>query len=212
MKPILTCKQGDNSDLFPDILQLYAPWDAVVLDMTWGNGVFWKKVPAGRCHVYPNDLDPERGDYHYDFRFLPEDWAGKFDLVVLDPPYLYTGGFKTLKTSIDKGYNNKARAESGIYGVQAVDQLYYDGMTEAKRVLKKKGILVVKCADQVMSGRQVWAHETYGRYAEEVLGFRREDLFILMQKGTPTMRHKPENQKHARRNHSYFLVFRKAKP
>lgn len=37
------------------------------------------------------------------------------------------------------------------------------------------------------------------------------DLFVLMQNGQPTMRHKSEQQKHARRNHSYFLVMRKPK-
>jgi hypothetical protein len=48
----------------------------------------------------------------------------------------------------------------------------------------------------------------YGQYGEQ-LGFKKEDLFVLVQDHQPTMRHKPEQQKHARRNHSYFLVFRR---
>jgi hypothetical protein len=205
---VVTSAVGDNSDLFPKVAKLYIPKKSRVLDTTWGNGVFWKKMDLKEFDVYQNDLDPERGKYHYDFRSLPEAWDGIFDAVIIDPPYLYTGGFKTLKTSIDKGYNNKARNEMGIHGVDAVDKLYYDGMKESYRLLKPKGILIVKCQDQVMSGKQVWGHVTYMNYAEKI-GFENEDLFVLVQKNQPTMRHKPEQQKHARRNHSYFLVFRK---
>lgn len=43
----------------------------------------------------------------------------------------------------------------------------------------------------------------------EEVGFMSEDLFVLVRKSRPLMRHKPENQKHARRNHSYFLVMRR---
>lgn len=217
---VVTAKKGTNADLFPDVLKLYVKPPAFVLDMTWGNGVFWSKIPNRTFlhipasyvgyYIYANDIDPNRGMYHYDFRKLPEDWAGIFDAVVLDPPYLYTGGFRTLKDSIDRGYNNRARAETGIYGVKAVDQMYNDGIKEAYRMLKVGGVLILKCQDQVMSGKQVWAHEIYGHYAEDA-GFLKEDLFILMQNGMPTMRHKPEKQKHARKNHSYFIVFRKGK-
>lgn len=209
---VVTCVQGDNSDLFPDALHLYVHPPAILLDMTWGNGVFWKKVNMQDYTVFANDLDKERGDTHYDFRSLPVEWEGQFDGVVLDPPYLYTGGFKTLKSSIDRGYNNKKRSvEQGIYGVKAVDEMYFAGIREAFRVLKPKGILFLKCADQVMSGEQCWAHEVYGRYAVESVGFKKEDLFILMQKNMPAMRWPPEMQDHARRNHSYLLVFKRRK-
>lgn len=129
-----------------------------------------------------------------------------FDVIVIDPPYLYTGGFKTLKDSIDRGYNNKARAiEQGISGVDKVNQMYYNGMQEAYRLLKHKGYLITKSMDQVMSGKQEWLHMVIHQYAEEI-GYRAQDLFILMQNGQPTMRHK--RQLHARRNHSYFQVFK----
>jgi len=204
---VLTSLVGNNNDLFPDIIKLYIPKDSKVLDMTWGNGVFWKNVPDHDFILYKNDIDQSRGEYHYDFRHLPECWSGFFDAVILDPPYLYVGGVKTLKDSIYKGYKNRERSNSGVYGVNAVDKFYYDGMVEAKRVLVKNGILIIKCQDQVMS-KQVWGHITYINYADN-LGFRSEDLFVLVQKNLPTMRHKPEQQKHARKNHSYFLVFKK---
>lgn len=45
--PLLTCKQGTNADLFPDIAALYIPEGSRVLDATWGRGIFWKKMDQG---------------------------------------------------------------------------------------------------------------------------------------------------------------------
>ncbi len=171
--PILTAKVGDNSDQFPDVLALYVPPPALVLDMTYGRGVFWRKVknvefgidPYNKNYfdwlrssdydgytLFANDIDPDQGTFSFDFRELPLEWTEQFDAVVLDPPYLYQGGIETLKDSIDRGYKNKERSRSGIHGVALVHQLYAAGMSEAYRVLRRKGALIVKCMDQVMSG------------------------------------------------------------
>jgi len=208
MRPILTARVGSNADLFPDILRLFVPKMSRVLDLTYGRGVFWKKVNKQDWILTENDIDPARGSVHYDFRSLPDAWEGQFDAVIFDPPYLYVGGFHTLKRSLDRGYRNKERAMAGIYGVAAVDQMYLDGMWQAHKVLRKRGILICKCMDQVMSGEQVWQHITYHDYGR-MLGFKNVDLFVLVSPQTPTMRHPPEQQQHARRNHSYFLVMRK---
>jgi len=224
--PILTAKVGDNSDLFPDILALYMPPPALILDMTYGRGVFWKKVERDfdvlyisnnaeldrprtvheeQYAVVANDIDPQRGAFSYDFRELPEEWAGRFDAVVLDPPYQHVGGVESMKDSMDKRYKNKARGRRGYAGSKAVHQLYIEGMVEARRVLKSGGILATKTMDQVESGKQVWDHIILLNVAK-ALGFVDEDLFVLVSKMTPTMRHK--YQLHARKNHSYFLVLR----
>jgi tRNA G10 N-methylase Trm11 len=201
--PVLTAKKGTNADLFPDIMRLYVADGADVLDMTYGNGVFWRQIPDDRYNVTKNDIEDGRGSTSHDFRELPSDWDENFDTVILDPPYLYTGGFRTLRDSIDRGYRNRERARSGIHGVAAVHQMYAQAYIEAYRVLKKGGFLIVKCMDQVMSGKQTWMHTEMQRLAE-ILGFKNKDLFVMVMNGTPTMRH--NIQKHARRNHSYFLV------
>jgi hypothetical protein len=208
-KPILTAKVGTNANLFPDILELYAAQGSWILDMTYGNGVFWKKATISNYILVRNDLDASKDvDYCYDFRKFPENWKEKFDIVVYDPPYLYVGGFKTFKASVDKGYSNKQRAlEQGIHGVEAVDKMYMDGMKEAWRILKPKGILIAKCMDQVMSGRLEMPHMRYIDYWKSLGGIV-QDFFVLVTNGQPTMRHK--HQIHARRNHSYFMVLQKA--
>jgi len=225
--PILTAKVGDNSDLFPDILALYVPPPALILDMTYGRGVFWKKVERDfdvlyisnndeldrprtahdeQYAVVANDIDPQRGVFSYDFCCLPEEWAGRFDAVVLDPPYMYHSS-TSHKKSIDRGYANNERVAMGIHGVGPVHAMYFRGMMEARRVLVPNGVLVIKCQDQIMSGKQYRQHISLWAWAVSELGFIDEDMFVLVSKTTPTMRHK--YQLHARKNHSYFLVFRR---
>lgn len=214
MNYAVTAKVGNNDDLFPDILRLYVPRGSLVADVTWGRGIFWKQVDQDDYRIIRSDIE-RCGDVQCNFRALPHP-AASLDAVILDPPYLYIGGWKTLRgyfheTTHDwenTSYGNVERASRGISGVKAVDQMYYEGIQEAARVLRKGGILILKCMDQVQSGKQQWAHIVYLRFGEEV-GFMSEDLFVLVRKSRPLMRHKPENQKHARRNHSYFLVMRR---
>lgn len=205
-----------NAEQMPDILTLHLPPPAKILDMTYGNGVFWRNVPhvfaredekIGRSvkgyKIWANDIDPTKGVFHHDFADLPSDWSKRFAAVVLDPPYLHVGGIKTLKASIDRGYNNKDRALRSGAGFRAVHRLYTRGFLEANRVLAPKGKLIFKCMDQIESGKQCWDHIVLKSMAEE-LGFYIEDMFVYVSASTPTMRHRV--QKHARRNHSYWIV------
>lgn len=205
MKPILTAMQGTNADLFPSVLSLYLPKGGRVLDMTFGRGVFWKNVDLSNIQLIRNDIAKDLGEYHDDFRKTR--WAdGDFDMVVLDPPYAGRSG-SPIKASIDRGYQIYERTRKlGVFGTDAVMVYYEDGMKEARRVMKPKGVLAVKCMDEIMGGKQHLNHVTILNTGTS-LGFTVEDLFVLMQKGTPTMRH--DYQLHARKNHSYFLAFRK---
>ena len=195
-----------NAEQFPDVLRLYVPPPAKVLDMTYGNGVFWKQV-EGRYNVTKNDIDPARGTTHHDFARLPSAWRERYDCVVLDPPYLGVGGIETLKSSIDRGYKNRARAKADLAGIGAVRRIYTGGIIEAWRVLKRSGILVIKTMDQVESGQQNWLHVDLMEMCR-ILGFKNEDLFVYVNKNMPTMRH--EYQLHARHNHSYWIVAKRS--
>ena len=207
MKPILTARVcRTNAEQFVDVLELYVEKGAKVLDTTWGRGVFWKLIPEGDYDVTKNDIDPDRGDTHHDFAALPTRWRESFDCVVLDPPFLLTGGWQTLKKSIDRGYQNKARAAKGVAGAAKVMQMYAGAYVEAHRVLKDKGVFVVKTMDQVESGKQQWMSVRLLQLAD-LLGFDSLDWFIMVNSNTPTMRH--EKQVHARRNHSHWLIFKK---
>lgn len=205
--PILTARVGDNSELFRDVASVYLHPGNHILDMTWGNGVFWKKIDQTQYVMVRNDLAPDRGDVHFDFRSMPYN-SESFDSVVLDPPYASRSSKRGLKASIDKGYNNFSQAlHLGIFGTEKTMQFYKDGMLEAKRLLRPNGLLLVKCMDEISGGKQMRNHFTIWEIATCQLGLMDEDLFVLVQKQIPAMRH--PYQKHARKNNSFLWVFRK---
>ena len=198
--PVLTARVGMNAPLLADILRLYVPDGARVLDVTYGKGHFWAH-PGLRERYRVTGCDLElAADLRADLRALPVR-CGAVDVVVLDPPYANNGGAR----------DASHRGVATTYNLQPgsshdwIWQLYAAGMREAARVLASRGVLVVKCQDQVESGRQRWMHLRVMEYAAR-LGFEAEDLFVLVQRNRPVMRH--AHQVHARKNHSYFLVFR----
>ena len=182
---IKTAKVGTNADLFPDILHMYVPEGSRILDMTYGKGVFWKKVDTGKYHLDTNDISEDRGDSHYDFRQIPAADAS-YDAVILDPPYIYHSGAVHKEGGMHTDYRNDERAVAGVYGVPAVDAMFQDGMIEAYRLLRPLGILLVKCMDQIVGSKQVWQHITLIGMAEK-LGYTVEDLFVLVRNGALIM-------------------------
>jgi hypothetical protein len=199
---VVTSIVGDNSDIFPSIMALFVPPTAIVADVTYGNGVFWKSIPPDEYLLFPTDIQTG-----VDFTALPYD-SGSIDCVVLDPPYIYSPK-GTIKESISKGYALNAEKGGALLRNQAaVLDLYRRGCVEAHRVLKRNGVLILKTKDTIESGKQIWMHVSL----MDTPGFKCEDLFILTQKTTPAMDPKWGAQKHARKNHSYFLVLRKVEP
>lgn len=91
-RPVLTAKVGTNADLFPDILRIYAKPGDKIADVTYGRGVFWRKVDTSQYECFFTDLakdiePPAIGGV--DMRDLPyEDES--MDMVVIDPPYAYS--------------------------------------------------------------------------------------------------------------------------
>lgn len=191
---ILTAKKGTNADLFPDILSLYAKERDTIADVTYGKGSFWTKTDKSKYNLLATDIL-----MGVDLRNLPY-VDNQVDMVILDPPYAHNGSVP-LKPSIANQYNLNS-----VCGRNGIVELYHKGFSEAYRVLKNNGILVIKCQDEILSGRQWWNHIELMQYCFN-LGFIGEDLFVLVQNGHPAMRH--NYQLHARKNHSYFIVLRK---
>lgn len=196
--PILTALQGNNADLFADIAQLYIPSEGLSLDMTWGLGNFWKKTSR---KVIGIDAVTPTAHIVADLRHLPFK-SSSFDAVVLDPPYAKRVG-TSIKASIAQPYQlDNAISPTGHIETTS---LYMAGATEALRVLKARGVLIIKCQDEIESGKQRFNHVNY----LSLPGYVCEDLFVMMQSSIPAMRE--PYQLHARKNHSYFIVHRKKK-
>jgi DNA modification methylase len=102
-------------------------------------------------------------------------------------------------------YSNGSETTDGPRYHEAVLDLYFRAGAEAKRVLKTGGVLIVKCQDEVSANRQRLTHvELISHFEAE--GFYTKDLFVLVRQNKPGVS-RLITQVHARKNHSYFLVF-----
>jgi len=68
METIYTTHIGTNTDLFPKILKLYLKEGSSIADVTYGKGIFWKKVDKDRYRLLATDAQTG-----IDFRNLPYD-------------------------------------------------------------------------------------------------------------------------------------------
>jgi hypothetical protein len=205
-KLIFSAAQGTNDGIFPDVLALYVRSGSIVADITYGKGVFWKNVPKDRYRLLATDMKTG-----VDCRALPYK-SGSLDCVVFDPPYMHTpGGTAHVNHQNYENYysNNVANNGSVKKYHEAVLDLYFMTAHEAKRVLRPEGIFIVKCGDEVCANQQRLTHvELINEFA--IHGFVVEDLFVLLRNNRPGVS-RVLKQVHARKNHSYFMVFRKSK-
>jgi hypothetical protein len=195
-------KWASNADLIADCARLgYLRSDWMTLDPTYGYGTFWRKWhPPGGLFVR-SDLDPRKSPvgYSVDFTNLPfQDRT--FDAVVFDPPYKLNGT-PSDTDGVDERY--------GVHGASYFRwedrmQLCRDGISECARVLGD-GYLLVKCQDQVCSGKVRWQTIDFANHAA-TLGLGLVDRFdFLSYRAQPAGR----RQVHARRNASTLLVFKR---
>lgn len=210
---IMSAHVDGNENVFPHVLELHVPKKSKVADVTWGRGVFWKKVPKGDYEVLGTDIS-----MGVDCRALPYD-DKSLDCVVLDPPYME--GFYRKNNShkaasgshsgLSQAYSNgdEINSDTSNTGTKkwhaAVTDMYFKAGVEAYRVLRKKGVLIVKCQDEVSAGKQWFTHIEIVNELEKV-GYYSKDLFVVVRTNKPAVS-RLKKQVHARKNHSYFLVF-----
>jgi hypothetical protein len=203
---VLSAHVGGNAEVFPLILDLHVPKGSVVADVTYGGGVFWRNVAPKSYTVKATDI--AQG---VDCRSLPYQ-PGEIDCVVLDPPYMegffrnggIVAGAGTHNTFRNYYRNGGAKSDGPKYHAAVLD-LYQKAGDEALRVLRDGGVFVVKCQDEVSANLQHLTHvELIAYYAG--IGFYCKDLFVVVRTNKPGAS-RILRQAHARKNHSYFLVF-----
>ena len=192
---LATSKWATNADLIADCATLgYLRDDWRTLDCTYGVGTFWKKWRPQ--NLVASDIFHSKSESLVaDFTRLPfRDRS--FDAVVFDPPYKLNG---TPDAAIDNRYGvdqpTRWQDRMGLIRV---------GLYEAARVLGD-GYLLVKCQDQVCSGKVRWQTTSLIDAGRQIsLGL--VDRFDLL-----SYRPQPEGRRqvHARRNTSTLLVFQR---
>lgn len=205
---------GDNAPIFKDILDLFVPQGSTIADVTWGKGAFWKLVADDSYRILATDIQ-----MGVDARNLPYE-DGSLDAFVLDPPYM-EGLFRQSGTEMAGAGSHSAfrerysdsKATEHVEGApkyhDAVLDLYLRIGEEAKRTLRNYGVFIVKCQDEVSANRQRLTHvELINAWEND---FYCKDLYIVTRSNRPGIV-RMIKQEHARKNHSYFLVFVKRNP
>jgi hypothetical protein len=222
----LSARVGENAELFAQVLALHVPPGSLVADVTYGLGAFWKKVTPGTYRVLASDIALKPGlaappgftlQDGVDCRALPHAPAS-LDALVLDPPYMEgmyrrevdhmagSGSHAAFRRAYSAATATASVADAPRWHDAGVD-LYARAGREAARVLRPGGAFIVKCQDEVSANTQRLTHvELITGY--ESLGFYCKDLFVLVRANSPAVS-RLKTQVHARKNHSYFLVFEK---
>tara|TARA_R110000744_G_scaffold46571_8_gene102942 strand:+ start:806 stop:1402 length:597 start_codon:yes stop_codon:yes gene_type:complete len=196
--PVIKTTNHDQKEIISDIIRLHCK-DGIELDPTYSKGKFYEKSPYKqpkyKSDLYPKSNDIEKSDACC-LRFDDDEISS----IMFDPPFL--AGYTKEKPSGVMGER--------FHGFRYVNDMWdwYDKcLIEFYRVLQHKGILIFKCQDTVSGGKQWWSHIHIINKAEE-LGFYCKDMFVLLAKSR-MIGHNHSKQQHARKFHSYFLVFEK---
>lgn len=194
----ITTISYDQGDILRDIMALHCP-QGIELDPTYSKGVFYKRhgipEPLEKFDLYPQTDDTLEASADN----LPH-WDASISSIMFDPPFV-AGHTKARPTGII------GQRFHGFPTVRRLWEFYDASLLEFYRILEPNGVLVFKCQDTVSSGKQWLSHVHIVNEAERV-GFYTKDLFILLAKNR-IQGHNHANQKHARKYHSYFIVFTK---
>ena len=201
--PLGSVWEGEDSDLIERMLDIYPRKNPEnILDATVNGARFWRG--SARPIVGLDIEQKHRPSLVGDNASMPfKDES--FDVVVYDPPHIPNQGKDkskdfndrfglTLKSSKDHNYN--------------FSHLYPAFTSEAYRVLREEGVLFCKITDYVHNHRYQWAHIDFVDAARAV-GFCPCDCIVKIRKG-PIIDPRWKVPHHSRRQHCYWLVFRKS--
>lgn len=206
-----------NGHLIADVARLgFLRADLVTIDPTFGRGRWWTIFrPAS---LFAHDIKKDG----VDFRRLPYP-GGFFEQAVFDPPYVCYGGRTTnggqMVDFLDAyGLRDAPSTPKRLHAMNA------DGMRELDRVTVPGGIVAVKTADYVSSGRVVDGVGMTRRVAAELewsLVQRFEHVGRARAQPARTRKARAGEQsqdgrvasvqRHARNNSSTLLVYRTSK-
>ena|ERR1700680_3259954 len=201
--PLASVWEGEDAELLERMLKFYPREEPErILDATVNGGRFWRDSLRP---VIGLDLDVKhRPAVVADNTKMPFVDA-LFDVIVYDPPHIPNQGVDKKK---DFGARFGLVLRSPKEHQYTFAHTYPPFVIEAYRVLKPEGILFCKIADYVHHHRYNWAHIDLISAARDA-GFRPCDCIIKIRKG-PIIDPKWKTAHHSRRQHCYWLVFRKS--
>lgn len=193
---------SDNQDeILRAISVLHNDGEPFECDPTFSTGSFYKNFqkPTLKFDLYPQSGGVKQADC----RNLPL-VDGSVSSLMFDPPFVMNGEAH-IDTEDKTGLIGKRFTSFSNY--DELKAIYIPAINEFYRVLVDGGLFVIKCQDSVSSGKQYMTHVDVIRWSQDA-GFYCKDMFILVRKNL-AMDSKWKTQRHARKAHSYFIVFKK---
>ncbi len=189
--------QNSDKDVLVAIKELYLNGGNFDLDPCYSSGKFYEDLerPKIKMDKEPKSEDIKQNDL---LNGLPLE-NGSIRSIVFDPPFMFGKHGKTDQNIMTKRFTMFDKWTD-------LQSMYQQSLTEFYRVLNKGGIVAFKCQDYTDSSTTL-THCFVHNWALEI-GFKIEDLFIMAFKGGRVW-NSNLIQKHARKYHSYWLIFRK---
>ena len=194
---IIKSISNSQDEILYNILRLYVHTNTFDCDLTASIGVFYRGIISKPQHLYDKYPQMENVKRLEESFGLPNEC---FHSIVLDLPFIVKDEVSTQTSMVSQRFTSFLTTQE-LYDTN-------DTMLNlAYRLLKKRGYLIMKTMDIKYSGKQYWIGNYVQNKAQEI-GFRLEDMFILMSK-TKVLSTGWHNQHSARKYHSYFFVFKK---
>lgn len=193
-KFIIKSVSDNQNEILNNILSLYVKRDTFDIDLTASICVFYRQIPKPKLlfDKYPQ-LDGVKSIT--DIYQLKEN---SYHSIMLDLPFIVQEG---------KSSSMIAQRFNSFHSIKELYQTNEDMMRLAISLLYKGGYLIMKTMDLCYANKQYWISSFVQNKANEI-GFSLIDTFILIARNKilSTM---GEQQRHARKFHSYFFVFKK---
>ena len=202
MQETIRSLYNDQFKILNAIIKLHLDKNTFDVDLTYGNGGFYKKGIPYPIHRF--DIDDTLPNItkacNSNNTGLKE---ASVKSIVFDPPFL------TYIRKQREG-NSKmvmSRRFSGYWSSDELAEHYKSSIKEAARILSHKGILVIKCQDIVHNHKLFCTHAHILNWSNEY--FRLKDLFIQAATHRMPSPNRKGVQKHARVYHSFWLVLQR---
>mgnify|MGYP001594519329 CR=1 FL=1 len=188
----------NEQELLKALIDIHLGGKDIECDPMYFKGNFYKNGVNRPLHRF--DLNPQTPDCEkYDACNLRLKLGlGKIDSIILDPPFLFGIHGKTKEY-----YSSKTHTIYKDY--KELESNYHALIIEAKEVLKKNGILIFKCQDYTDSKTTMTHCMVYDFDTKN--GLYAKDIAILVK---PNKVYNVNTiQRHLRKIHTYFWVFKK---
>jgi len=140
--PVLVCdpRRQDNADLMVDAHRIGWIFGSV-FDATYGEGVFWRRLTEMDAieELTTSDLY-KPANHAWDWLTTPpQEWWGRYDVVVFDPPYKLNG---KPTDGARYGLTERVKVPDRLAQIRV-------GAGTCSWLVAPDGLLLVKCMDQV---------------------------------------------------------------